>query len=120
MVAHYDGNAVLRGLYDIVSAAGDQAAANKRHIGQPVKGRKLANRIHQQYPTDNRTAAPQRATPESDSKLFEQFGHLAEPLGVARRQNHHGAGMTGEYVRESLQQQRFFVIDSASTNNHRT
>src|SRR5579859_6990471 len=104
MVAHHDGNSVPRGLDDIVSTTGDEAATNEGHVGQSVKGREFAYRINQQDAADYRIAAPQETSPEPDSKFFQQFGHVAEPFRMARRHDHHGARVTGEYIREGLQQ----------------
>src|ERR1039458_924321 len=109
MVAYDDGNSVYCGLDDIVSPAGDQAAANERNLRQRVKRREFANGVDQQDSTENRIAAPERTSPESDSKFFEQFGHFAEPLRVTWRQDQYGARMAGQNVHEGLEQQRFFA-----------
>src|SRR5579863_6442415 len=119
MVAHDDWNSVQCRLDDIVSTARDEAPANERHIGQRVKRREFANRVNQQNATGNRIAAPQRTSPEADPKLLDQFGHFAEPLRMTRRQDQGSARMTGQNIHKGLQQNRFFAIDCATTNNHR-
>ena len=48
VIAHHDGDAMLRRLNNIVSAARHQASADKRNVGQRIQRRQLPNCIQQQ------------------------------------------------------------------------
>ena len=48
VIASYDGNSVLRGLDDVVSAARDQAATHEGEIGEAIECGQLSDRIKQE------------------------------------------------------------------------
>ena len=47
VVARYDGNSVLRGLDDVVSAARDQASAYEGDIGQAIERGQFSDRVNE-------------------------------------------------------------------------
>src|SRR5579864_28088 len=107
MVAHDNRNSEQRRLDDVMSATRDEATADKCYVGKRVQGCELADRVHQKHSSNKRIAAPQRTSPEPDSKPIKQRRHLAEPLGMTRRQNHKGARMASQNIFEGLQKDRF-------------
>src|SRR3984885_1493759 len=80
MVAHHDGNSVQRGLDYIESAARNKAAADKCNISERIECSQFANRIDQQNASDDGVSAPQRASPETNTKLAKHFGNLVKAL----------------------------------------
>src|SRR6266404_632819 len=117
VVADDDGDAVTGGLDDVVAAPGNQAAAHKCDVSQAVDGRQFADGVEQNDAAGDRLAAPERPSPEVDTEAFEQSCHLGKALGMARGQDHDGAGMAGLNALKRLQQHAFFfLVDRAAAD----
>ena len=62
-------------------------------------------------------AAPKRSAEKLDAETLEERGHRSKALGVAGRENHHGAGMARQNALKRLQEHAlFFIVDRTTAN----
>jgi hypothetical protein len=57
---------------------------------------------------------------ETDPHLLDQCGDSIKALRMAGRQDHHRTRMLNQDIFERLEQERFFVLDGAAADEHRS
>jgi len=121
---HHDGNAELSRLERVVTASGNEAAADEGHRGQRVDRGQFADGVEQ----DDLTGAkgfkrasglrvPIRAPEPWNAGFVEQRSHCAKALWMADGEDHGQFRIGFEQARPGFKECGFFAFERAAGDN---